>query len=497
MTVLMEMKDVHKHYPGVHALKGIRFRVEAGRVHALVGENGAGKSTLIKILGGVVPPESGEILIEGKSVRWRGPGDAIRAGIGIIHQELSLLLHLTVAQNVFLGREPALGPFVNRRKLREDTLRLLGDLGLDLDPDRPVKTLTTGEQQQVEIAKALSQKVRLLALDEPTSSLSSAETENLFRLIRDLKDKGVGMIYISHRLEEVKEIADEISVLRDGEYVGGGPAQDMSQEEIVSMMVGREMKTLFPEPRETFGNLVLETRDLCREGILRNLSLQLRQGEILALAGLVGSGRSELGRCLFGLDPFDGGEILLDGHPLVSMSPRQALGKGIILVPEDRKIQGLFLNMSIGVNITVVELLRSLGKRLFVDRKKQRARARELIDRLDVKCRGERERVGQLSGGNQQKVLFARGLSVSPRVLILDEPTRGIDVGAKAEIHRLMDDLARKGMAILMISSDLPEVLGMGDRIMVMREGQFVATFDRWEADSEKVMWAAAGGATS
>lgn len=493
----MEMKDVHKYYPGVHALKGIRFRVEAGRVHALVGENGAGKSTLIKVLGGVVAPEGGEILIDGKDVRWRGPGDAIRAGIGIIHQELSLLPHLTVAQNVFLGREPRKGPFVDTKGLRRDTLALLREVGIELDPDRPAGTLTTGEQQQVEIAKALSQKVRLLALDEPTSSLSSTETENLFRLIRDLKKKGVGMIYISHRLEEVKEIADDISVLRDGEYVGGDFAEKLTQQEIVAMMVGREVNALFPQARTEFGETILETRGLCRKGILKDISLQLRQGEILALSGLVGSGRSELARCLFGLDPFDGGEILLGDCRLSAIHPRHALEQGIVLVPEDRKVQGLFLNMSVGLNITVVELLRSLRKGLCVDRKKQRTRSRDLINRLGVKCQGEWERVGQLSGGNQQKVLIARGLSVSPRILILDEPTRGIDVGAKAEIHQLMDALARKGMGILMISSDLPEILGMGDRIMVMREGRFVATFNHNEADGEKVMWAAAGGVSS
>ena len=491
------MKQVHKYYPGVHALKGIDLRVDSGTVHALVGENGAGKSTLINVLGGVVSPEKGEILIDGSRVTWRGPGDAIRAGIGIIHQELSLLPNLTVAQNVFLGREPRKGPFVDRRKLREQTGTLLEEIGLLLDPDCPVNRLTTGEQQQVEIAKALSQNIRLLALDEPTSSLSSAETENLFRLIRKLRDDGVGMIYISHRLEEVKAIADVISVLRDGAYMGTRPAGDLTQEEIVRLMVGREVTSLFPEPRTEFGDTVLEVKGLGREGVVEDISLELKAGEILALSGLVGSGRSELARCIFGLDPFDRGEIVLQGKSLKKIGAQDALDSGMVLVPEDRKLQGLFLNRTIGVNITVAELLRSLTRGFRINRRRQAGRAEELVEKLGVKCRSIAERVGQLSGGNQQKVLFARGLSVSPDVLILDEPTRGIDVGAKAEIHQLMDQLARRGMAILMISSDLPEVLGMGDRILVMRQGRAVALFSHDEASSEKIMWAAAGGATS
>lgn len=491
------MKAVHKYYPGVHALKGIDLRVDSGTIHALVGENGAGKSTLINVLGGVVSPEKGEILIDGSSVTWRGPGDAIRAGIGIIHQELSLLPNLTVAQNVFLGREPRKGPFVDRRRLREQTGAILEEIGLRLDPDSPVSRLTTGEQQQVEIAKALSQDIRLLALDEPTSSLSSAETENLFRLIRKLRDDGVGMIYISHRLEEVRQIADVISVLRDGEYLGTRPAGDLSPEEIVRLMVGREVNALFPRPRTEFGDTVLEVKGLSREGVLEDISLKLKAGEILALSGLVGSGRSELARCIFGLDPFDRGEIVLQGKSLKKIRTQDSLDSGMVLVPEDRKLQGLFLNRTIGVNITVAELLRSLTRNFCINRKRQKGRAEELVHKLGVKCRGIAERVGQLSGGNQQKVLFARGLSVSPDVLILDEPTRGIDVGAKSEIHQLMDDLARQGMAILMISSDLPEVLGMGDRILVMRQGGTVALFPHDQATSEKIMWAAAGGEAS
>ncbi len=497
MTSLLEMKAIHKYYPGVHALKGIDLRVDTGTVHALVGENGAGKSTLINVLGGVVAPEEGAMLIDGKRVTWKGPGDAIRAGIGIIHQELSLLPNLTVAQNVFLGREPCRGPFVERDLLRARTETLLEEVGLDIDPDRPVGRLTTGEQQQVEIVKALSQNIRLLALDEPTSSLSSAETENLFRLIRKLRGDGVGMIYISHRLGEVKEIADVITILRDGEYLGTRPAAELSGEEIVRLMVGREMNALFPEPRAQFGGTVLELQGLGREGVLEDVDMDLRRGEILALSGLVGSGRSELARCLFGLDPFDRGRIVLRGRTLEKIRTRDALQLGMVLVPEDRKLQGLFLNRSIALNITVIEMLRSLVRGFRVDRNRQARRAGELIVKLGVKCRNASEKVAQLSGGNQQKVLFARGLSVSPEILILDEPTRGIDVGAKSEIHQLMDDLARQGMAILMISSDLPEVLGMADRILVMRRGRRAGLFSRAEATGERIMWAAAGGEAS
>lgn len=491
ILAILRMHGVHKYYPGVHALKGIDFSLEKGEVHALVGENGAGKSTLIKVLGGVVQPDEGFIEIAGKRAIWKGPGDAISAGIGIIHQELSLAPHLTVAQNIYLGREGTL--FVNPLVLEKQASSLLKDLGVDIDPSLPVEKLSTGEMQLVEIAKALSKSVRILALDEPTSSLSSRETERLFRLIRGLKARGTGMIYISHRLEEVFEIADRISVLRDGEYVGSGTVASLSEEKVVTMMVGREVDTLFPRSKVLPGKVLLEVKGLSREGMLHDLSLALQEGQILGLFGLVGSGRSELARCIYGLDPFQKGEIVLEGVTLKQMTPRKALEKGVFLVPEDRKLQGLFLNLNISTNISIVRLLKEL-KKFFADVALENRLADEYIGKLGIKCTGPSEEVRQLSGGNQQKVVLARALTVAPRILILDEPTRGIDVGAKAEIYRLMDQLSRQGMGIIMISSELPEVLGMSDRILVMKDGVFTAAFDRGEGNSERIMTAAAGG---
>ncbi len=486
------MKGVHKYYPGVHALKGIGFSLEKGEVHALVGENGAGKSTLIKVLGGVVQPDEGSLEIAGKKASWKGPGDAISAGIGIIHQELSLASHLTVAQNIYLGKEGGRGLFVDLRSLEKKASLLLQDLGVELDPSSSVENLTTGEMQLVEIAKALSRKVMILAMDEPTSSLSSRETERLFRLIRDLKARGTGIIYISHRLEEVFKIADRISVLRDGEYIGSGPVAALSEEKVVTMMVGREVKTLFPRSDVKPGKMLLEVRGLSREGVLKDLSLFLREGEILGLFGLVGSGRSELARCIFGLDPFQKGEIVVNGKTMKIFSPASSMKKGIFLVPEDRKLQGLFLNLDVKTNISIVHVLRKI-RGMLIRSSEEKKLADEYIGKLDIKCTGPDEEVRHLSGGNQQKVVLARALSVSPGVLILDEPTRGIDVGAKAEIHRLMDELSRQGMGILMISSELPEVLGMSDRIMVMKDGTFSASFAREEGNSERIMIAAAG----
>lgn len=490
---ILEMRGVHKYYPGVHALKGIDFSLGEGEVHALVGENGAGKSTLIKILGGVVLPDEGVLEVFGEKASWKGPGDAIQAGIGIIHQELSLAPHLTVAQNIYLGREGEGRLFVDLPSLNRKASDLLGDLGVELDPAILVEKLTTGEMQLVEIAKALSQKVLILAMDEPTSSLSARETERLFHLIRDLKSRGTGIIYISHRLEEVFDIADRISVLRDGEYIGCDRKSSLTNDNVITMMVGREVKNLFPRSEVRKGKVLLEVRNLSREGVLYDLSLSLKEREILGLFGLVGSGRSELARCIYGLDPFQKGEILVEGSSMKKISPASALDRGIFLVPEDRKLQGLFLNMDIKMNISIVDILRKL-QGVLIEKTREVSLAKEFIKKLGIKCTSADEEVRQLSGGNQQKVMIARALSVAPKILILDEPTRGIDVGAKAEIHRLMDQLSLQGMGIIMISSELPEVIGMSDRIMVMRDGRFASSFVRGEADSERTMAAAAGG---
>ncbi|MCD6362462.1 MAG: sugar ABC transporter ATP-binding protein [Synergistetes bacterium] len=491
---LLFLKDIHKRYPGVHALRGVSFSVCAGEVHALVGENGAGKSTLVKVLEGAVQPDAGEIWAEGKKVSWRGPGDAIEAGISVIHQELSLAPHLTVAQNIFLGREPRKGFFLDRKRMSEESRKIFSELGVDLDVDAEVSRLTVGEQQLVEIARALSRNARIIAMDEPTSSLSAREVGSLFRVIRDLKRKGVGIIYISHRLEEIFEIADRVSVLRDGELVGSGRLEDFTQEEIVSLMVGREIRAFFPRTGAPLPEVVLEVRNLTKRGIFRNISFSLRRGEILGIAGLVGSGRSEVAMSIFGVCPPDEGEIIFEGRPVKIDSPRDAIMRGIFLVPEDRKVQGLFLNMSLKHNLTIVELLRNFKGLSLVNERNRENRAREFVEELSIKCSGLDIEVRSLSGGNQQKVVIAKGLSVSPKVLILDEPTRGIDVGAKAEVHQLMDDLTRRGVAILMISSELPEVMGMSDRVLVMRSGEIVASLRGSEISGERIMMAAAGG---
>ena len=498
MTLLLEMKNVHKRYPGVHALKGISYSLRAGELHALVGENGAGKSTLVKVLGGVVAPDEGEILIRGESARWSGPGDAIRAGVGIIHQELSLASHLTVAENIYLGREPKRGPFIDRRKLADDAARLVEGFGVGIDVKRRAGTLSPGEQQLVEIAKAISQNVSILAMDEPTSSLSARETEQLFRVIAGLRASGTGIIYISHHLEEVFLLADRISVLRDGEMAGSADAKELTPERVVSLMVGRQIEALYPRTFRDPGAVLLDVRGLSRRGVLEGVSFTLRSGEILGVAGLVGSGRTELARCLIGLDPFDEGEISVEGTPFTPRSPGDALDRGIVLVPEDRKRQGLFLNRTIRDNTIAMRLLQGLRKGPFVDRPASESLAGSFVQRLGVRCRSVFDSVFSLSGGNQQKVAIAKGLAVSPKILILDEPTRGVDVGAKAEIHQIMNDLAAQGMGILMISSDLPEVLGMSDAVLVFRDGRCVARFPRGEGAQgtlgERVMTAATGG---
>jgi ABC-type sugar transport system ATPase subunit len=498
VTLLLDMRNVHKRYPGVHALKGISFSLREGELHALVGENGAGKSTLIKVLGGVVVPDEGELLVRGIPARWAGPGDAIRAGVGIIHQELSLAPHLSVAENIYLGREPRRGPFVDRKRLRDDAARLVAGFGVDIDVKRPAGALPPGEQQLVEIAKALSQNVSLLAMDEPTSSLSARETESLFRVMADLKAKGVGIIYISHRMEEIFALADRISVLRDGEMAGSAPAKEFDPEKVISLMVGRRMETLYPRTFREPGEEFLRVEGLSRKDVLKDITFSLRSGEILGIAGLVGSGRTELARCLVGLDGFDGGRIVVEGAPFVPRNPGDALRKGIVLVPEDRKRQGLFLNRTIRDNVATMKLLQGLRRGLFTDRAAVTHLAETSVQRLGVRCRSVFEPVFALSGGNQQKVAIAKGLAVTPKVLVLDEPTRGVDVGAKAEIHQIMNDLAAGGMAILMISSDLPEVLGMSDAVLVFREGRCVARFSRQEGEpdrlSERVMAAATGG---
>ena len=494
---ILEALNIHKRFPGVHALDDVSLTVYPGEVLALVGENGAGKSTLMKILAGALSPDDGTIRIDGRDVTLAGPRDAQDLGIGIIYQELSLVDALSVGENIFLGDLPTRAGMRWRTdwpQLWRHTAALLDRVGARVRPQTPVRNLSVAQKQMVEIARSLHRNVRVLILDEPTSSLTGQETATLFDIISGLRAQGVGIIYISHRLEEVFAIAQRVAVLRDGRLVGTLPIAEATHDRLVRMMVGRDLSHLFAQAQAATGPVRLEVRGLRRGGLLEDVSFQLRPGEVVGLAGLVGSGRTELARCVFGADPFDAGEILLDGRPVSIRSPRDAVRLGIGLVPEDRKLQALILGMAVRENVTLPVLDR-LGSRLFPSRGRERALVGRFIESLRIRTPSMEQRVAALSGGNQQKVVIARWLATNPKVLILDEPTRGIDVGAKAEVHGLIARLAEQGVAILMISSELPEILGMSNRILVMREGRMVADIPRSEATEERIMAAATGQA--
>ncbi len=492
---LIELREITKQFPGVRALDRVSFAVREGEVHALLGENGAGKSTLIKILTGAYQPDSGTILWNGQPVRFADTRQSQSLGIVAIYQELSLYPDLTVAENIFMGHQPRTrAGLVNWKAMMERARAILHELDADdLDVTQPVRGLSVGNQQRIEIAKALSQNARVLIMDEPTAALTQHDVERLFEIVRRLRERGVAIIYISHRLEEVFLLADRVTVLRDGQVVGETlEVSKTNQAELIRMMVGRTLDTFFPKGAAKVGDVVLEVRDLTRGRAVRNVSFSLRQGEIVGLAGLIGAGRSELAHVLFGITPADSGQILIDGRPVTIRTPQDAMALGIAYVPEDRKNQGLLTAMSVRENITLA-VLRQLLRGVFINPRAEERMAKEFVGALRIRTSSLEQRVNELSGGNQQKVVVAKWLGCKPRVLILDEPTRGIDVGAKAEIHRLMSELAQQGMAILMISSELPEILGMSDRILVIRQGQVVAEFDRAHATQENVIAAAMG----
>ncbi len=492
---LLVMEQISKSFPGVRALDDVTLDVRTGEVHALVGENGAGKSTLMKILMGALPKDSGTIRLDGAAVSIQNPSDALALGISMIYQELTLIPYLTVGQNIYLGREPLL-PLrrIDWKTLYDRADEQLQRMHIELDPQATVADLAIAQQQMVEIAKALSLHARLIVMDEPTSSLTERESERLFDLIRALKQEGVTIIYISHRLEEIFEIADRVTVLRDGKNVGTLPVAEATPADLVRRMVGRDIQEMFQKKEAEKQNVVLEIKHLSGAGCLRDISLQLRRGEILGLAGLVGSGRSTLSRVLFGAQRAEQGELWIEGQRVTIDSPETAIRHGVGLVPEDRKSQALFLNMAVEANI-VISALPHLARAGVVDYRRAHALAREYSEKLDIRTPSLRQLTKHLSGGNQQKTVIARWLTLNPRILILDEPTRGIDVGAKAEIHALMSQLAQQGVGILMVSSELPEVLGVSDRILVMREGRVVGEFGRDEATEDKIMLAATGTA--
>ncbi|MER3438854.1 MAG: D-xylose ABC transporter ATP-binding protein [Chloroflexota bacterium] len=492
---LLAMQNIHKRFPGVHALNDVSIDVYPGEVLALVGENGAGKSTLMKILAGAIQPDEGRIAIDGQPVTLHTPRDALSLGIGIIYQELSLVDALSVGENIFLGdlpRHPKIPGKVDWPTLWRRTGEILNRVGAHVRPQTPVRHLSVAQKQMVEIARALARNVRLLILDEPTSALTTQETETLFEIIASLRERGVGIIYISHRLEEIFAVAQRVTVLRDGRLVGTLPIAEATHERLISMMVGRDLSNLFARAAATDGPVRLEVRGLQRTGVLSDISFHVRAGEILGIAGLVGSGRTELVRSIFGADPIDGGELLLDGKPVTIRSPRDAVRLGIGLVPEDRKQQALLLRRAVRENISLPVLTR-LGSPMFPSRTQERSLASHFVTNLRIRTPSIEQKVSALSGGNQQKVVIARWLALKPKVLILDEPTRGIDVGAKAEVHALIAQLAEQGVAIIMVSSELPEILGMSHRILVMRQGRITADILREEATEERIMAAATG----
>ncbi|MER8001400.1 sugar ABC transporter ATP-binding protein [Streptomyces sp. NPDC095613] len=490
---VLALKDVSKSFGAVRALRDVSLQLLPGEAHALAGENGAGKSTLIKTLAGVHRPDSGEVLVDGEPVVFHGPADARDAGIAVIYQEPTLFPDLSIAENIFMGRQPrrSLGR-IDRRAVRETTAALMKRLGVELDPDRPARGLSIADQQIVEIAKALSFEARVLIMDEPTAALTGSETARLFSVVRTLRAEGAAVLFISHRLEEIFELCRRVTILRDGRWISSRPLAGLTEDDLVRAMVGRDLGELYPKQGTDVGETALSVRRLTREGVFRDVSFDVRRGEIVALAGLVGAGRSEVAQAVFGVDRADAGEVLVNGRALPAGSPTAAMAAGLALVPEDRRQRGLVMDMSIERNIALTGLGR-LGRGGLVRRALERGRAADWAVRLQLKYNRLADPVGVLSGGNQQKVVLAKWLATEPVVLIVDEPTRGIDVGTKAEVHRLLSSLAAEGLAVLMISSDLPEVLGMADRVLVMHEGRLTAEIPRSEATEESVMTAATG----
>ena len=489
MEELLNLTSIIKSFGGVQALKGVSLDLREGEVHAIVGENGAGKSTLIRIITGAAQPDSGNIRIRGKDVHHNDPAASRAMGVAAIYQQPALFPDLTVTENIALRLERG-GPWrwINWTQRRRRAEKLLDSVGGDIRPDSRVAELTMPQQQLVEIAGSLGQDAKILILDEPTASLSDREVDNLFRVIVELKTRGVGMIYISHRLEELGRIADRVTVLRDGNHIATRPMAEVNTGELIRLMVGRELSAVFPKQIVPLGDVVLETRNLCcSESGVRDVSLSVRAGEILGLAGLVGAGRTELARVLFGLTPADSGEIFFRGRRVAVRSPKQAVRLGIAYVPEDRRRFGVILEMPVSANTTLA-ILSQISRLGLIQRRREDELATSFVKRLGTKTASIHSLVGTLSGGNQQKVALSRWLATEPKVLILDEPTQGVDVGAKSEIHRLMGELAAKGLAIIMISSELPEVLGMSDRIAVMHGGRITGVLDRAGATPQRVL---------
>ncbi|BCR79912.1 sugar ABC transporter ATP-binding protein [Arachnia rubra] len=492
--VILRMSNIRKTFPGVVALDEVDLNVRSGTVHSLMGENGAGKSTLMKCLIGMYQPDSGSVELAGEEMNFKDTKDGLEHGISMIHQELSPVPEMMVAENIWLGREPRgplglLDPRIMIRKTRE----LFKEWDIDIDPRAQMKTLSIAKQQMVEIAKAISYDAKIIIMDEPTSAIPEREVEHLHRMIKRLTDFGVAIIYITHKMDEVFKISDDITIFRDGKHVGSYAAKDLDRDKLIKLMVGRELTDLFPKLEAEIGDVVLSVRNLTRGSVVKDVSFDLRRGEILGIAGLMGAGRTEVLETIFGIEKADSGEIILDGKSLRIRQPADAIQANLALLTEDRKLNGIMGVLSVGDNITVAALPRySPGGFLKVS--EMRKDSQEQREKLRIKTPSLNQLIKNLSGGNQQKALISRWLLTVPDVLLIDEPTRGIDVGAKSEIHRLMSLLARQGKAIIMVSSELPEVLGMSDRILVMHEGRISGELSREEANQESVMHLATGG---
>ena len=489
--IILSMKNITKIYPGVRALDGMSVEFRRGEVHALLGENGAGKSTLIKVLAGAVEPDAGEIVLEGKTYDRLSPKISASLGIQVIYQETNLIPALSAAENVFLGNLITDGIVVNQKQMYRETQKLFDSLNIHINPRTAVKYLTTGQRQIVEIAKAVSREAEIIVMDEPSSSLTSSETDALFQIVENLQTKGVTVVYISHRLEELFRICQRVTIMRDGQFIETLETAETNREELIRLMVGRTLSETYPQRSGQTGKLILETKSVCGNGNV-DINFQLHQGEILGFAGLVGAGRTELMRMLYGADPVEKGEMFLKGKLLKLLKPADGIANGIGLIPEDRKLHGVIQEMNIQHNITLASL-RSVSKSGIINEKKENAQAESFRKRLRIKTPNLKQKVKNLSGGNQQKVVLAKWLATHSEILIFDEPTRGIDVGAKQEIYRLMRQLADEGRAVIMVSSDMEELLGMSDRILVMYEGRITGEIKREDFSQEKVMYLASG----
>jgi rhamnose transport system ATP-binding protein len=490
----LECRKVTKSFPGIRALEEVDFAPRPGEVHALVGENGAGKSTLVKVLTGIYRSDSGEILLDGRRVEFRSPLAAQAAGIAAIHQEATMFSDLTVTENIYMGHHQRMKgiPLLSWGAMRRRTKTLLAELELDIDPDVQVRSLSVAQRHMVEIVKALSLEARIVIMDEPTSALTLREVDDLFAIIRRLREAGKAVVFISHKFEDIYGIADRFTVLRDGRWAGEGLVRETKVDEIIRMMIGRSLTQMFPKIPVEPGETVLAVKGLSRTGVFKDVSFELRRGEILGFFGLVGAGRSEVMRAVFGIEAADAGSVRIDGREVAALDPRSAMASGIAYVPEDRQVQGTILAMNIRENATLAVLDR-LARRSWLNLPRERALTEEYGTRMEIKAESWEQAVNSLSGGNQQKVVLAKWLATRPRVLILDEPTKGIDVATKARVHEFISLLAKEGLGIVLVSSEMPEILGMSDAIVVMHEGRVTARFRREEADQEKLLKAAMG----